>query len=284
VPGTGGTVRADDGCALWSAQAGRGEALIMCHGGPGLWDMFGSLAGLLDGNVRAVRWDQRGCGRSERRGPYSVARSVADLDAVRAGLGLERVAVLGHSWGATLALRYTLDHPDRVSALIYVSGTGLGWDWHEPFQRAAAARLAACEPRLSELRGRSRTEAEDRELAVLQWSAEFTGADARRHAEEMATPWFGINRECYDEIWGELKRTWREAALVAECQRLDVPVLIIDGAQDLRPRWAVDSLAGALPRVTRVILPGVGHVPWLEAPGPAGSLTVGWLAGLHDRG
>jgi proline iminopeptidase len=274
VPGTDGTVRADDGCLLWQAQAGPGEPLILCHGGPGLWDMFGSLAALLAGSVRVVRWDQRGCGRSQRRGPYSVARSVADLDAVRAACGQERAAVLGHSWGATLALRYTLDHPDRVSALIYVSGTGLGWDWPEPFQRAAAARLAPCQPRLGELRARDRTEAEDRELAILQWSAEFTGADARRHAEEMATPWFGINRECYDEIWAELKRAWHEAPLVAECQQLGVPVLIIDGAGDLRPRWAVDSLERALTRVTRVILPGVGHVPWLEAPDLLGSLVL----------
>ena len=174
MPGTDGTVRADDGCLLWHAQAGQGEPLIVCHGGPGLWDMFGSLAAMLAREVRVVRWDQRGCGRSERCGPYSVARSVADLDAVRTGCGLERIAVLGHSWGATLALRYTLDHPERVSALIYVSGTGLGWDWHEPFQRAAAARLAVCEPRLSELSAAD----EDRELAILQWSAEFTGAAA----------------------------------------------------------------------------------------------------------
>jgi proline iminopeptidase len=156
------------------AGAGRGAPLIVCHGGPGLWDMFGSLAGSLAGDVRVVRWDQRGCGRSERRGPYSVARSVADLDAVRAALGVERVAVLGHSWGATLALRYALDHPDRVSALIYVSGTGLGWDWHEPFQRAIAGRLAPSAARRAELRARARdrTEAEDRELAVA--------GDARR--------------------------------------------------------------------------------------------------------
>jgi proline iminopeptidase len=81
--------------------------------------MFGAFAGSLDDQVRVVRWDQRGCGRSERRGPYRLARSVADLEAVRAHLRLDRVAVLGHSWGATLALRHALDHPDRVSALIY---------------------------------------------------------------------------------------------------------------------------------------------------------------------
>ena len=273
--------RAEDGGRLWTAETGGGAPLILCHGGPGLWDMFGSLAGSLAdslaGDVRVVRWDQRGCGRSERRGPYSVARSVADLDAVRAALGMDRVAVLGHSWGATLALRYALDHPDRVSALIYVSGTGLGWAWQEPFQRAIAERLAPSAARRSELRGRDRSETEDRELAVLQWSAEFTGADAVRHAEEMATPWFGVNWECYSDIWGELQRTWREADLVAECQALSVPVLIIDGAADLRPRWAVDSLEQALPRVTRVILPGAGHLPWLEWPAEFTSRLVAWL-------
>jgi len=285
-----GAVLADDGCRLWTAQTGSGAALICCHGGPGLWDMFGSLAGalrdgangatgLLRDGARVIRWDQRGCGRSERRGPYSVARSVADVDAVRSGLGLDRAALLGHSWGASLALRYALDHPERVSALIYVSGTGLGWAWHEPFQRAAAARLASRGPRLAELRARDgkRTEAEERELAILRWSAEFTGPDALRHAGEMATPWFGINRECYDDIWGELKRTWREPGLVAECRALDVPVLIVDGADDLRPRWAVNSLEQALPNVTRAILPGAGHLPWMEAPAEFTGLVLDFL-------
>ena len=54
-------------------EEGRGRPPIVCHGGPGLWDMFGSFARLLDGQVRVIRWDQRGCGRSERRGPYRLA-------------------------------------------------------------------------------------------------------------------------------------------------------------------------------------------------------------------
>lgn len=270
-------VRAEDGCRLWTDEAGRGVPLIACHGGPGLWDMFGSLAGSLADGVRMIRWDQRGCGRSERRGPYSLARSVADLDAVRSRLGLSRITVFGHSWGATLALRYALDHPDRVSTLIYVSGTGLGWAWREPFQRHAAERLAGHEPRIGELRARDRTEAEDRELAILQWSTEFAGASAMGHARQMATPWFGVNHECYRDIWAELHRTWHEPALVAACRALTVPVLIIDGAADLRPRWAVDSLERALPSVTRVVLADAGHVPWLEVPDEFASVLLGYL-------
>jgi proline iminopeptidase len=263
-------VRADDNCRLWTAEAGHGEPLIMCHGGPGLWDMSGSLAARLTERLRVIRWDQRGGGRSERRGPYSVARSAADLDAVlgqraRAAPGKiapGKIALFGHSWGSTLALRYALDHPDRISALVYACGTGLGWAWREPFARAISARLAPHQARIEELQ----VAGNDREAAVVQWSAEFGDGREKEHAEEMATPWFGINQDCYTQIWAELERTWHEDDLIAQCRALEVPVLIIDGERDLRPRWAVDSLALALPRVTRVILPDAGHIPWLEKP------------------
>ena len=268
------SVLADDGCRLWTAVTGRGAPLIMCHGGPGLWDMSATLAATLAPYLRVIRWDQRGCGRSERRGPYSLSRSAADLDAVRRTLGQDRVAVLGHSWGATLGLRYALDYPGQVGALIYVSGTGLGWAWQQPFQRNIAG-LAPHRERLGDLRARDRTEAEDRELAVLTWSAEFTGPDAMRLAGLMTTPWFSVNYDCYDDIWSELRQTWHEPELVAACRRLAVPVLIIDGATDLRPRSAVDSLERALPNVSRVVLPAAGHVPWLDAP-------AGFSAALLD--
>lgn len=125
----------DDRCALWTTETGVGDPVLLCHGGPGLWDMFGDLAGDLASRFRLIRWDQRGGGRSERRGPYTLQRMVADVDAVRDHYGLDRVAVLGHSWGAHLGLLYALAHPDRVSKLVYVSGVGLGHEWHAEFKR-----------------------------------------------------------------------------------------------------------------------------------------------------
>jgi proline iminopeptidase len=225
-----------------------------------LWDWAGSLADRLASRLEVIRWDQRGCGRSERRGPYSVGQSVADLEAV---IGQRaKAALFGHSWGATLALRYALDHPDRVSALVYAGGTGLGGAWREPFNQAISARLAPQRARIDELQAQG----DDREVAILQWSTEFSDGHGRQHAEAMATPWFGVNWDCYQHIWGELQETWREDELIGECRGLQVPVLILDGERDLRPRWAVDSLERALPRVTRITLPGVGHIPWLEQP------------------
>jgi proline iminopeptidase len=262
---------ADDGCRLWASASGAGEPLVCCHGGPGLWDMFGDFGRLLGDFVTVHRWDQRGCGRSERRGPYSLATSVADLDAVRRGLGLDRIALLGHSWGGQLALRYALDHPERVTGLVYLSGVGLGWAWRPDFERTFRERLGGGRARFEVLRKlraeRALTEAEEREAAVLQWSTEFVDpGTATELAERMATPWFAINQECNRTINDELKREWREPELEAACRELEVPTLILDGARDSRPRWAVDSLERALPQVTRVRIEGAGHLPWMEAP------------------
>jgi proline iminopeptidase len=256
----------DDRCALWTTETGVGDPVLLCHGGPGLWDMFGDLAGDLGSRFRLIRWDQRGGGRSERRGPYTLERMVADVDAVRDHYGLDRVAVLGHSWGAHLGLRYALAHPDRVSKLVYVSGVGLGHEWHAEFKRNFEQAMGERHAQWAALREADRSEGEERELAILQWSADFVDrASAVRHAEAMATPWFPVNYDVNAVLDAEM-RAVPEEKLIAACRALAVPVLIVDGLGDNRPRWAVDSLERALPAVTRVRLPGAGHVPWLEAP------------------
>jgi proline iminopeptidase len=48
-----------------------------------------------------------------------------------------------------------------------------------------------------------------------------------RHAEQMATPWFGINEDCFSAIRTELRRTWHEAELIDACRSFGVPVLIV---------------------------------------------------------
>lgn len=256
------TVLTEDGRELWTAVSGRGPAVVLVHGGPGLWDMFGELAAALADRCTVWRWDQRGCGRSAPGGPYTVERFVADLDAVVTAAGAP-VALLGHSWGAQLALRYALDHPERVSRLVYLAGTGLSVDAWKPAHRAAFVRRLG--PEAARLRS-----LEGREAAVLQWTADVADpARAVAIAEAMATPWFPINMAANRGLADDVAAHWDEAALEARCRALSVPTLILDGAEDIRPRWAVDSLAAALPDVTRVTLPGVGHVPWLEAPDAA---------------
>ncbi|MFE3856391.1 alpha/beta fold hydrolase [Streptomyces griseorubiginosus] len=268
------TVITEDGVRLWASRSGApdsGDPLILCHGGPGLWDMFEDVAAMLGDLTTVIRWDQRGCGRSDRcDGPWTTDRFVADLDAVRRHFGLDRVALLGHSWGAQLALSYALAHPARVSTLIYVSGNGIGpvSDWHAAYKENLASRL----------KGRERP-GDEREQVILQWSADFADpARALELARRMADPWFAINYACNRALNTEIKNTWGTPGLRAACRALDLPVLIVDGVEDIRPRSAVDSLEEALPRVRRVVLPRAGHLPWVESPAAFREAVTGALA------
>jgi len=97
-------VELPDGTQLWVATSDEGPPVVCCQGGPGLWDYLGDLADLLDDSHLVVRFDQRGCGRSTTTdGPFTVAQAVDDLERLRQAMGVERWAVLGHSWGAELA-------------------------------------------------------------------------------------------------------------------------------------------------------------------------------------
>ena len=279
------TVVTDDGCRLWTTRSGTGDPLVLCHGGPGFWDTFGGLAGLLDDTATVHRWDQRGCGRSERRGPYTVARSLADLDAVRRHHGLARLALLGHSWGAELALRYTLADPGLVTRLVYVSGTGIDPEatWRPDFDRNFLEHLGGHRPRWQALRARQpRSAAEERELATLQLSADFADRDrALEQAERETTPFLGADPECSRALNADRGR-FPSDTLLGSCQALQVPVLLVDGAADRRPRRSVDSLERALPDVRRVVLAGAGHLPWVESPAAFRSAVTGFLTSRAD--
>ena len=98
-----------------------GEPWLLLHGGPGSGAQPGLLAPLDLGLQQAIVPDQRGSGASRPRGGLrgnDTAALVADLEALRAHLGVERWAVLAGSWGTVLALAYAQRHPQRVQRLV----------------------------------------------------------------------------------------------------------------------------------------------------------------------
>ena len=247
-----------------------------------MWDYLEPLAGLLGDNAAVVRYDQRGSGRSPSDGPYSVAQFVADLDDLRAHLGYDTWVVGGHSWGATLALHYAFAHPAHTSAIVYVSGVGIGRAWNRAYhQEADRRRSPAQQARLDELIVTSeRTAAEEHEYRALSWFPDYPpGPDAVSKAAALAAAPYPINHDANRAISNEAK-TWTEADLAARATALTMPVLIVHGELDPRPPWAVDSLAAALPRATVCKLPGLGHVPWVDDPDATAAPIRAFLASL----
>lgn len=142
-----------------------GFPILVLHGGPGLdhhefADYLDALAE--DGRYRLVLVDQRAQGLSDRSAPestWTVEEMAADVSGLAAALGAERYAVLGHSFGAFVALQHAVDSPGAAVATIVSSGIA-SMRWLE----AVEANLASFEP------------VELREQVADSWARESTVA------------------------------------------------------------------------------------------------------------
>jgi pimeloyl-ACP methyl ester carboxylesterase len=138
VPGDGIGLHARD----WG---GGGQALLLLHGlasNARIWD--GVAPRLAGAGLRVVALDLRGHGDSDQPdNGYDFASLGRDLAAALAGLGLERPVLVGHSWGANVALQFAADRPGTLAGLALVDGalTGVA-EWAGPTREEARRRLA----------------------------------------------------------------------------------------------------------------------------------------------
>jgi proline iminopeptidase len=117
------------GVTLFKRTAGTAKSVVIAvHGGPGLSSHYmQSLDRLAGAGRMMVTYDQRGSGRSGQPQPptFSLADYVADLEVVRQSVGVQKVHLLGHSWGSLIAQQYAATHPDNVASLTLYGGEPL---------------------------------------------------------------------------------------------------------------------------------------------------------------
>ena len=126
------------GYETWYRIVGEGEEpgklpLLTLHGGPGAChDYLESMAALATTGRRVIFYDQLGCGNSavpSNPSLWTVGLYVEEVDAVRRALGLERVHVLGQSWGGMLGMEYALTQPAGLASLIIESSPASMPQW-----------------------------------------------------------------------------------------------------------------------------------------------------------
>ena len=108
-----------------------GPPAVVLHGGPGMGCTLNMRRAVDPARFRVVLFDQRGCGRSTPNAAdpstgmadNTTHHLVADIEALRERLGIDRWLVFGGSWGSTLALAYAETHPERVSGMVLVAIT-----------------------------------------------------------------------------------------------------------------------------------------------------------------
>lgn len=257
-----------NGITLFTRQVGSGPLTIVLHGGPGAHhDYLLPQYDLLAAGRSLFYYDQRGGGQSPvpREMPVGWREQVADLDAIREALGLERLTLCGYSWGGLLALLYFLEHPGHVERLALVSPAGIAFQYRQQFEEEFARRMARPEIqrerdtlRSSGVRERAPSAYQRRafELSVAGYFRDF------RDAKNL-TP-FRVNARTQQAVWDSLGEYDLRPRLREVTARFPFPVSrIVHGTADPIPIASSQELA-TLAHAELIELP-VGHCPHVEA-------------------
>jgi proline iminopeptidase len=118
-------VMTSDGVSLYVHVKGSGPVCLFVHGGPGQDSLsFEKMRGdALEAFVTMVYLDQRGSGKTPDASDYRLERVVQDFEEVRRALGVEKMCLIGHSFGGILITAYARRYPEHVSALVMVNAT-----------------------------------------------------------------------------------------------------------------------------------------------------------------
>lgn len=255
-----------NGCRIYYEVHGKedGETIFFIHGGPGMSDCRGDVKTFADlGNqYRLVFLDNRGSGRSESVPPYTHEQWTSDIDALRAYLKIEKVHMLGGSYGGFLTLEYVLRYPERIKSIILRDTAANNKNNHISKEIALNSKLPGInEEMLDRLFGgevRSNEEFREMTKAILPLYTVEWDEDAAE--EKLNNIYFHYKTHNY--AFSVNKKTYDISDRLKEIQ---VPVLITVGIHDwVTPVKYSDELAEKIPNNKYVKFQKSGHSPHIE--------------------
>ena len=276
---------------------GSGPPALMLPGGPGFSSAYmRGTARLFDDVLESYLIDPHGSGGSTAPSDpadYSPEGHVRFYEQVRAALGLGRVTVFGHSFGATTALTYAALHPDAVERCVAVAAFGVGTEQDEAEGGEAAGEMDA-------LLARHEGSAwyEQAKAVWESWTERVLATDDPGEVEQMMAtvlPLYTAEPDrpdvaaALDEFRNDLKadlaaaKAW-EGGLYQGIDlrpllgRVQAPTLLVAGELDVicGPAQA-RPIADALQNAELVILADCGHIPAVEAPDRFRATVADWL-------
>ena len=261
-----------DGGVIAYRSFGSGAPLFVLNGGPGRSsDTFVDLSQKLASRLarRVILFDQRGTGRSHfdrvDESTVTLDLMVDDLEALRARLGFEKIAIFGHSFGGMYAMAYAAKHPERVEWLALSCSGGVDLSWQSYAQHNMLSRLTL----------------EERQRYVYWTSEAQTQLDpekADREATRVLVPAYLYRREFVPQIERDLTRfgssvinqlVWKSMAgldLRSPLKRVQARALVMDCRQDILGEEVPMKIRDAIPHAELTFLDECGHYPFIEAP------------------
>ncbi len=264
-----------DGGPVWYEVIGNGAGipLLVLHGGPGGTSCGFTRLAPLGSERPIVRYDQLGSGRSGRPDDlalWTVERYVDELHTLRTSLGLDRLHLLGHSWGGALAAAYVLEHGTEGIVSLTLSSPLL----------STPAWIADANLLREGLPAATREILDKHEAAGTIDSAEYAAASAafyarhvyagERPARPEACDGAPSNSVIYEYMWGPTEfnatGTLIDFDVTPRLGEIDIPVLLMAGEHDEARPETLSRFAAEIAYARVEVIPDVAHASLSNAP------------------
>ena len=278
VPATESRVAVDH-TALYVRIAGRGQPMIVLHGGPDFDTAYllPELDRLADA-YRLIYYDQRGRGKSAesvRPEDVTLASDLADLDTIRTHFRIDAPVLLGHSWGTVLALEYALRNPSRVSRLILMNPAPVSASQLAVLRKSYVEQLGSGMDRQREIMASAAYKAGDPDTVAARYRIHFRhglrqAVDYDKLMTRMSAQFHAQGASGILKAWAIESRLYRDTwdradyDLLPKLHTLRTPVLVIAAEHDFIPPAIAAQIAGALPNATLATIKDCGHFSYLE--------------------
>lgn len=267
--------------------------VVVLHGGPGIpHEYLDPLAGLAHDGRSVVFYDQLGCGDSTHlHDPslWTIDLFVEQLDDLRSRLGLERVHILGQSWGGILALDYALRRPPGLVSLVLADTSASMPAWVREAARLRAELPQEVQDALLRHEADGSLESEDYQAALM----EFYG----RHVCRLR-PWpdyvlrafarLDEDPEVYQTMWGPNEfnatgtlKTWDVTERLGE---IETPTLVLCGRYDEATPALAEVLRDGIAGAALHVFEQSSHLPHAEEPAAFLEVVDEFLARAEGRG
>lgn len=255
--------------------AGAGpRTVLLVHGGPGCPSRYlrDSHEALADRGLRLVTWDQLGCGESDHPADpslWTLDRFVAEMETVRATLGLDEIDLLGQSWGGVLGLEYLLRHPGRVRTFVAADTAFDLAGMQRGFDRKKQALGDETITMMARHEAEGTTDHPEYQAAVTLLMYRHV---CRLHPWPESLSWCmqNLGEDVFAQMFGpyffQCTGTLRDWDRMDALEAVENPVLLVHGEHD----YIVPELAARardrLPNATLAFFPECSHMPFFEAP------------------
>lgn len=248
-------------------DTGDGPAVLFIHGLTGSHKNWAHLVDRLKANHRVLAPDLFGHGASAKpMGDYSLGAHAATLRDLLDRLGIDRVTLVGHSFGGGIAMQFCYLFPDRVERLVLVSSGGLGRDVSGLLRSATLPGAEWVLPLVASSWVRGRAESVGRVLGKVGWRPGPDVTEAWRGFTSLADAdsrhaFLAATRSVIDP--GGQTVNAQEYLLSA----IAIPTLIVWGTQDrMIPAWHATTALQAITGSRVELFEGSGHFPHLDDP------------------